>query len=65
MTILPFTEAIAEEYGRVRLDLRRRGLLIPVPDMLIGATAIHHRLTLVTNNHKDFGRTKNLARYNP
>jgi len=59
--ILPFTGAIGEEYGRVRFDLKRRGLLIPVQDMLIAATAIHYRLTLVTNNRKDFERITNLT----
>jgi len=65
VTILSFTEAIGEEYGRVYLDLRQRGLLIGVLDMLIAATAIHHALTLVTNNRRDFGRITNLTRYNP
>lgn len=65
VTILPFTDTIGEEYGRVRFDLKRRGLLIPVQDMLIAATAIHHGLTLVTNNRKDFERIINLTLYTP
>ena len=64
-TILPLTEAIAEEYGRVYLDLKRRGLLIAVPDMLIAATAIHHGLTLVTRNVRDFGRITTLPLHTP
>lgn len=61
VTILPLTEAIGEEYGRIYLELRQRGLLIAVPDMLIAATAQHHGLTLVTRNVKDFGRITTLS----
>ena len=65
VTILPLTEPIAEEYGRIYLDLRRRGQLIDVPDMLIAATAIHHGLMLVTRNVRDYGRIPNLTRHTP
>ncbi len=64
LTILPLTEAIAEEYGRISLDLRQRGLPIAVPDMLIAATAMHHTLTFVTNNRRDFARITTLPLHN-
>ena len=49
----------------MRFDFKRRGLLIPVQDMLIAATAIHHGLTLVTKNRKDFERITNLTLSSP
>ena len=41
-------------------DLRKRGLLMPPIDILIGATAIQHNLLLVTNNIKHFQRMPQL-----
>lgn len=49
MTSLPVDDAIAERAGRLRRGTRRR-----LPDALIAATALEHRLTLVTRNVRDF-----------
>ena len=46
--ILPVTERIA---GRRQL----KGKTITVTDGFIAATALHHDLTIVTRNGKDFG----------
>ncbi|MGB2924908.1 MAG: PIN domain-containing protein [Limnothrix sp.] len=47
----------SEIYG----DLRKRGLLIPVMDIFIAATAIQYDLLLITNNTKDFERIKGVC----
>ena len=47
--VLPVTGEIAESWGRLRA---RRPL--PVIDGLLAATALVHRLTLVTRNVRDF-----------
>jgi tRNA(fMet)-specific endonuclease VapC len=44
----------------VRGDLRRRGTLIADLDILIATTTLHHRLTLVTRNTRDFARVDGL-----
>jgi predicted nucleic acid-binding protein len=50
--VLPVTTAVAEEWGR--LNARRS---LPVIDGLLAATALVHRLTLVTRNVADVERT--------
>lgn len=53
-------EEITKEFGRVRNQLRIKGEMIEDLDILIAATCLAHRLTLVTLNLKHFKRIKNL-----
>ena len=43
-----------------RARLRAAGMLIPGMDLLIGATALRHNLTLLGNNRRRFGRLSGL-----
>lgn len=52
--IFPVTEAIAERWGHLAATAKQRGLTLAVVDGVIAATALHHDLTLVTRNVKDF-----------
>jgi predicted nucleic acid-binding protein len=52
---LPVDREVAELAGRMRRDRR-----IATPDALIAATALTHRLTLVTRNRRDFDRVPRL-----
>jgi predicted nucleic acid-binding protein len=61
--VLPVTEPISERFAEVRSFLRRRGQLISDFDMLIAATAIHHKLTLLTFNLRHFERVPDLRIY--
>ncbi len=54
-----------ERFAELRAYLRRRGQLIPDFDLLIGATALQHNLTLLTFNRRDFERIPHLALYQP
>ena len=47
-------------YGQHKARLRREGNLIPDLDLLIGVTALHHDMTLVTNNTKHMSRIEGL-----
>ena len=47
-------------FGMERARLRARGTLIPDMDLLIGATSLHHNLTLLTNNRRHFERLQGL-----
>jgi predicted nucleic acid-binding protein len=50
--LLPVTEAIALEWGRLNA-----GAPLPAVDGLLAATALVHHLTLVTRNVQDVART--------
>jgi tRNA(fMet)-specific endonuclease VapC len=50
----------AEAYGRVRAELESRSELIGNNDLWIAAHALSAKLTLVTNNEKEFRRIGDL-----
>ncbi|MBT4289651.1 MAG: type II toxin-antitoxin system VapC family toxin [Deltaproteobacteria bacterium] len=58
--IFPFDAVCAKYYGDIRSRLEIEGCVIGQLDMLIAAQALSKRLTLVTNNQKEFSRIKNL-----
>ena len=58
--ILPFDDEAAVEYGIIRADLRKKGTPIGDFDMLIAAHARAKKLTIVTNNVREFERVKGL-----
>ena len=51
---------ICRIFGMERARLRATGTLIPDMDLLIGATALHHDLTLLSNNRRHFERLQGL-----
>jgi predicted nucleic acid-binding protein len=51
---LPLDSDCAEEFGRLRVGLRRKGLNVDNMDLLIAATALVYDLTLVTHNTAHF-----------
>ncbi len=58
--VLPLDQEIMKEFARIRGKLRSQGQIIGDPDILIAATAIHHDLTLLTNNIRHFSRIADL-----
>ena len=58
--IIPLSVPICRIFGSERGRLRRAGTRIEDMDLLIGATALHHNLTLLTNNRRHFGRLPGL-----
>jgi tRNA(fMet)-specific endonuclease VapC len=61
LTILPFDDGTALQYGRIRAYLEAQGLPIGALDTLIAAHAVQHNLTLVTNNIREFSRVHGLT----
>ena len=55
-----FDEHASKEYGKLKKDLKDRNCLIGPLDMLIGAHAKSLKMTLVTNNTREFERIKDL-----
>jgi tRNA(fMet)-specific endonuclease VapC len=58
--LLPFGAAEAEAAARIRVDLEKYGQPIGHYDVLIAATALAQKATLVTHNTREFGRIKQL-----
>jgi toxin FitB len=59
--ILPVDEAVAHRWGQITAVHPRT---LPAIDGLLAATALHHELTLVTRNTKDFD-VPGLLLFNP
>jgi tRNA(fMet)-specific endonuclease VapC len=60
LAILEFTSADAAAYAQVRARLERAGTPIGPLDTLIAAQAVARKLTLVTNNQREFARVSGL-----
>lgn len=60
ITILDFHMHAAEEYGRIRAELERKGMPIGPMDLLIAGHARAEGLILVTNNTREFLRVEGL-----
>lgn len=56
--ILPIDEPIAERWGVIAAEGKRRGKALAVIDGLIAATALHHNLVVVSRNATDFPPAK-------
>ncbi len=61
ITVLPFNNDASQVYGKIRVELERRGRLIGANDLLIAAHALSTNHTLVTNNENEFRRVKGLS----
>lgn len=61
--VLDLNQDILRRFGRVRGALRNRGQGIGDSDLLIGATALHYGLVLVTRNVEHFRRIPGLMLY--
>jgi predicted nucleic acid-binding protein len=56
--ILPINSAIADRWGWIAAEAKRKGMTLPIIDGLLAATALHHNLTIVSRNVKDFVNTQ-------
>jgi tRNA(fMet)-specific endonuclease VapC len=58
--VLPLDDEIVEQAAEIYANLYQGGELIPDADLLIGATALVHRLVIITNNERHFSRIPGL-----
>ena len=61
ITLIEFTSADAIAYASVRAKLERAGTPIGPLDTLIAAQAVARKLTLVSNNEREFRRVSGLS----
>jgi tRNA(fMet)-specific endonuclease VapC len=61
LVLVPFENVAASHFARIKQQLVRRGRPIGVMDMLIAATALAARATLVSGNLREFSRVPGLA----
>jgi len=61
--LLTLNLPIIEKFAEVRAHLRRRGEIISDFDILLGATALHYDLIVLTYNKKHFERIPDLKLY--
>jgi predicted nucleic acid-binding protein len=52
--VLPVDESIAQQWGLLRAQAQMKGRPLSVIDALLAATALEHKLTLVSRNVSDF-----------
>lgn len=61
--VLPLTKLVMRRFAKIRGQLRQSGSMLADMDLLIGATALQNKLTLVTYNKKHFQRIPGLILY--
>jgi tRNA(fMet)-specific endonuclease VapC len=61
LSVIPLDSAITREFAQQKARLRKEGMKLDDFDLLIGATALINRLTLVTNNVRHFERLDGLT----
>ena len=59
--IVPIDDEVCRVFGQQRGRLRANSALISDSDLWIGATAMRHDLTLLTNNRRHFERMQGLT----
>ena len=58
--VYSLNQEIAQRFGQIRANLKRRGQIIEDLDILIAATCLANNLILITENQKHFRRIKGL-----
>lgn len=56
--ILGIDNAVADRWGWLTAQAERKGRPLAAVDGLLAATALHHRVTIVTRNVRDFAGTE-------
>ena len=62
--ILPVDDAVADRWGILTGTMKRQDKPMPAVDAMLAATAIHHKLTVVSRNVADF-KNAEVSLFNP
>ena len=60
LIILDFDSKVAKAHAKVWSQLKKKGILIGPYDLIIAATCLYHKHSLLTFNIKEFSRVPNL-----
>ncbi|PIP64543.1 VapC toxin family PIN domain ribonuclease [Candidatus Roizmanbacteria bacterium CG22_combo_CG10-13_8_21_14_all_33_16] len=63
ITILSLNEKVVFQYAELKVELEKTGKILDDFDLLIAATAMTNKITLVTHNTKHFRRISTLKVY--
>ncbi len=58
--MLDFTIKAAMQAGKIYKDLKLKGMMIDIEDLLIGAVALSNNLKLATENRNHFDRIQGI-----
>jgi len=61
LTVYPYTKETALLAGKLDAEQRSRGVVIPYPDLLIGATALSLGFSVLTANTRHFAQVPGLS----
>ena len=59
--VIPMSCEVGDVYGAIRADLEIKGQIIANNDLWIAAHAIERKMTLVSNNLKEFNRINKIS----
>ena len=59
--VQPLTLEVAQLAGKIEGEQAAKGIIIPLPDLLIGTTALHSGFGVATLNLRDFHRIPGLS----
>jgi tRNA(fMet)-specific endonuclease VapC len=60
LTVLDFDQRCAEQFGKLRGTLMKKGVSVSRMDLMIASVALVHDLTVVTHNTADYQRVPKL-----
>ena len=60
VSLLDYDRDCADEFGRVRIQLRRTGVEVPSVDLMIASVALVYDLSMATHNNQDFEKIPGL-----
>jgi tRNA(fMet)-specific endonuclease VapC len=61
VTVLPYGEAAARQFGRIKAELERTGMKLADLDLQIASLALTHGVPLITHNRRHFERIVGLV----
>ena len=60
VVVVPSDHDICREYGQLKADLQKAGIVVGDNDLWIAASALRHSIPLISNNRKHFERIPGL-----